>query len=202
MKLPLTHAVHWNKALHPQSSFGAQNKLPCNPSKWIGDLQLHPTEAVEKFHHQQSCLRKCNLFFVGNLFAYSKGKRDLHFNDFRLFGMIIVLIVLLLLSCILFDLPASLDRVKDRLAPIHWRQLNISCTGECWGPPQLTGTCLLALSFHSFPMILTLSGHKPTSAEKALLVGISAAQGPVPGVRTWIYEFAGHNLVHNCMYAF
>lgn len=41
------------------------------------------------------------------------------FNDFHLFGMIIVLIVLLLLSCILFDLPTSLDRVKDRLAPIH-----------------------------------------------------------------------------------
>ena len=33
--------------------------------------------------------------------------------------MIIVLIVLLLLSCILFDLPASLDRFQDRLAPIH-----------------------------------------------------------------------------------
>lgn len=33
--------------------------------------------------------------------------------------MVIVLIVLLLLSYILFDLPASLDRVQDRLAPIH-----------------------------------------------------------------------------------
>ena len=77
MKLLFTRAIHWIKALHPQSSFGAQNKLPCNSSKCIGDLQVHTTEAIKKLrgHHQQSCLWKSDLFLCGECVSLLERKK-------------------------------------------------------------------------------------------------------------------------------